>query len=484
MPLSSLAQDVVVDTQQDSEPVIILTPDPANDATRLKTYGPTTAQDNIWQLASKYRPDSTVTVEQMLVALNKENPRAFDHGNINSLKSGQLLKIPTLSKILEVSPEAAKKIIDRQNLAWQKSQSRPSSRADNLVTATQFAAELAEKQRHHPYSSTEKPKKKEPNFTLMPYQPALVSVKKNTANAKAKSNNVLIEIPMPPLSSNTGKDSIVPVGPNNDQFTYIPLNENSDSSKITSSNIVSIASFAKKPASSAQKTVTSPPKIVADTPKTTIDSKPAVAVKSESTPKEIILPKKSEEILLPTIAKDTSVTTVIPNNVTQQPLAKQLQSVEQQFQTYKAQTAQQIGVLKKENLQYEAQLATVNKGLRTWDAFLPKTKGAWWIIWGALFIIILLWLPTPKRKPVKRKEPVLNVVSSNSNIKVDSPTHLKDEYDFMNSDEGIAAKLDLARAYIDMEDHESARWVLKDVIAKGNAGEKKQAKQLMESIKL
>jgi FimV-like protein len=106
--------------------------------------------------------------------------------------------------------------------------------------------------------------------------------------------------------------------------------------------------------------------------------------------------------------------------------------------------------------------------------YLPKNKFTWWIIFGALFLIVLLWMPSSKREAARRKEPMV------SNTDAD----LKDEYDFMGSQEAIPAKLNLARAYIDMEDFFSARQVLQEIITRGNIKEQLQAKQMLSVCEL
>ncbi len=57
-----------------------------------------------------------------------------------------------------------------------------------------------------------------------------------------------------------------------------------------------------------------------------------------------------------------------------------------------------------------------------------------------------------------------------------------EEYDFLGSSEGIPAKLDLARAYIAMEDYLAARDTLLEVFAKGNAQQREEAKDLLTKI--
>lgn len=58
----------------------------------------------------------------------------------------------------------------------------------------------------------------------------------------------------------------------------------------------------------------------------------------------------------------------------------------------------------------------------------------------------------------------------------------KSEYDFMGSDEAIPAKLDLARAYVAMEDYKAAQEVINQIMQKGNEKQKQEAAHILEGI--
>jgi len=64
----------------------------------------------------------------------------------------------------------------------------------------------------------------------------------------------------------------------------------------------------------------------------------------------------------------------------------------------------------------------------------------------------------------------------------DDEDDTKNEYDFMGSSEGIPAQLDLARAYIAMENYKAAEAVIAQVLAKGDADQQQQAKDLLAKI--
>ncbi|MGH8119203.1 MAG: FimV/HubP family polar landmark protein, partial [Gammaproteobacteria bacterium] len=86
--------------------------------TGAEPYGPTVAGDNLWTIANQLRPDVSISVNQMMVALLHVNPDAFTNGNINRLKRGVILHMPDTQLILSVSKEAAAEEVSAQYTAW------------------------------------------------------------------------------------------------------------------------------------------------------------------------------------------------------------------------------------------------------------------------------------------------------------------------------------------------------------------------------
>lgn len=74
--------------------------------------------DTLWGVAQKVRPSNSVTVTQTMIALQKQNPSAFNNSNINELKRGQVLHIPTEDQIREVSAQEANASVRDQTNAW------------------------------------------------------------------------------------------------------------------------------------------------------------------------------------------------------------------------------------------------------------------------------------------------------------------------------------------------------------------------------
>ncbi|WP_412754053.1 FimV/HubP family polar landmark protein, partial [Legionella londiniensis] len=82
------------------------------------TYGPTLAKETIWQIAQRYKtPD--VSLHQVILAIVGANPEAFAEGNVNGLKQGVELTIPSPDTIKQVPETLAKLEISRHESAWQ-----------------------------------------------------------------------------------------------------------------------------------------------------------------------------------------------------------------------------------------------------------------------------------------------------------------------------------------------------------------------------
>lgn len=95
--------------------------------------------------------------------------------------------------------------------------------------------------------------------------------------------------------------------------------------------------------------------------------------------------------------------------------------------------------------------------------------------------------PSPKTKPAKADQkparPRIKVPVADVPIEdIDGDNDTRNEYDFMGSDEAIPAKIDLARAYVAMEDYPAAREVIQEVLHKGNAAQKNEAKQILANL--
>lgn len=75
--------------------------------------------DTLWDIALQTRPSAAITAQQMMIALQQQNPDAFIGGNINRLKSHQVLQIPDEQAIRAIAFNQAVAEVARQNRALQ-----------------------------------------------------------------------------------------------------------------------------------------------------------------------------------------------------------------------------------------------------------------------------------------------------------------------------------------------------------------------------
>ena len=81
------------------------------------TYGPVKRGDTLNKIATDLKSD-TVSLEQMLVALYRENRGAFSNNNMNQLKTGQILRVPSATDAGNIVQSDARKEINVQVADW------------------------------------------------------------------------------------------------------------------------------------------------------------------------------------------------------------------------------------------------------------------------------------------------------------------------------------------------------------------------------
>ncbi|MGM0784824.1 MAG: FimV/HubP family polar landmark protein [Pseudomonadota bacterium] len=74
--------------------------------------------DTLWSVAGRLRPDDAISMDQMMVALVEANPEVFPSGNINSMRAGHSLSVPSRDAILSRTAEQADRVVAAMNQAW------------------------------------------------------------------------------------------------------------------------------------------------------------------------------------------------------------------------------------------------------------------------------------------------------------------------------------------------------------------------------
>src|SRR5699024_5131861 len=91
--------------------------EPASNA-RIGSYGPIDDNDTLWQIALNARSDRSLSVHQTMLAIQRLNPDAFINGNINLLRKGQVLRLPSADEVRSLSRTEAVREVALQNEEW------------------------------------------------------------------------------------------------------------------------------------------------------------------------------------------------------------------------------------------------------------------------------------------------------------------------------------------------------------------------------
>ena len=115
----SVAEEPVAEEVAQAEPEVEEAIEAAEEPQVPEVVEPETIEtdgsDTLSGIAMQVRPDNSVSMQQTMLAIQQVNPDAFAAGNINQLRSGQVLRIPSLAEIQAIDPRDAADEVTRQN---------------------------------------------------------------------------------------------------------------------------------------------------------------------------------------------------------------------------------------------------------------------------------------------------------------------------------------------------------------------------------
>lgn len=103
------------------------------------SYGPVKSGDTLNAIAKQFKPDS-VSLEQMLVAIYRENESAFIGKNMNRLRTGQILRVPTEGEVLGIERADAQKVVRVQVADWKAYRDKVAGSASTVASAGSSAS--------------------------------------------------------------------------------------------------------------------------------------------------------------------------------------------------------------------------------------------------------------------------------------------------------------------------------------------------------
>ncbi|MEA1890031.1 MAG: FimV/HubP family polar landmark protein [Pseudomonadota bacterium] len=84
------------------------------------SYGPVKNGDSLWNIAEEVKAGTGLGIAQVMMAIYKQNPDAFLHNNINLIRVGKTLEIPTDEVISSTSRTVAQAEMRAQMEEWQE----------------------------------------------------------------------------------------------------------------------------------------------------------------------------------------------------------------------------------------------------------------------------------------------------------------------------------------------------------------------------
>jgi FimV N-terminal domain len=127
-------------------------------------YGPISSNDTLWDIAQRYKPHSSVTQYQTMVAIVQANDEAFVDGNMNRMLDGFYLRIPSLQEIKMVNPEAARRQVVVDGQLKSKSQQLSQARQDTQETRAEQQELLEQAREKAEQTIQEVEQRQEQNF--------------------------------------------------------------------------------------------------------------------------------------------------------------------------------------------------------------------------------------------------------------------------------------------------------------------------------
>jgi len=103
-------------------------------------YGPVSSGQTLWSIASDWSRGTGLAVNQVMIAIQRENPEAFLQDNINLLKRGAILRMPKVDDVRTISRAEANSEVTAQEDAFRgRSSYQPVSSTDTPLLAEETA---------------------------------------------------------------------------------------------------------------------------------------------------------------------------------------------------------------------------------------------------------------------------------------------------------------------------------------------------------
>ncbi|HEY0921482.1 FimV/HubP family polar landmark protein [Rheinheimera pacifica] len=118
-------------------------PRDSDTAAPAEQIGPLSPADTLWRVAERVKPAGNISLYQVMYALYLKNPDAFLENNLNHLKPGAILVLPSLQEIQQVDVVIARQKAEQDDQIWAQRQKAAAPKAvtsASTSTSTSSAA--------------------------------------------------------------------------------------------------------------------------------------------------------------------------------------------------------------------------------------------------------------------------------------------------------------------------------------------------------
>lgn len=143
--------------------------------------------DTMWRIALNNRPAQSISVQQMLIAIQTLNQDAFIDGNVNLVREGTVLRMPTEEEVRQISTREALSEVAEQNRQW-----RAKLEARGIRVPTRPQVDGSRRSVDRPTSSTQAPTEGEVTLVAPDATEGATGAASGGGDAKALQNEIAI----------------------------------------------------------------------------------------------------------------------------------------------------------------------------------------------------------------------------------------------------------------------------------------------------
>ena len=381
-------------------------------------YGPTTTADRLYRIALAIKPSEQVSVGQTMVAIFEQNKHAFKNDNMNNLYSGLLLAIPSVTQIAAIDPAEASRLLVAHNTSTNQHFVQTKHAESTRADLAETVSEVST-----PDHATTNASDAAASTTVDTLSESTLVAESDAVKTMDLSTVRITDAALEQYITQKINQAMARTAPSTAAVVESTF-ANSDNVSITDSAIP------------AELDSSSVPQLTVQTPSNYVLSADINGLQGQLHALQLQLSNVIE------IIQDSPVVT--------QPE----QTVRQQFA--------------------EMGLYTVSEYLGRHFSVNPvETVNPHIQVSLALLLTILIAgmaVEMQTRRTAGRRS------VGQSAIVID---HEEDEYDYIESEEGIPAKLNLARAYCDMGHPDKARSILTELTARGDNKQREEARNML-----